>query len=321
MSAIEFGLALDFGTERAPLHQVLDEYVKLLHLAQGHGFHSVPSPFLVLASLAPRTALKLGTGVTLQPGWQPLNLAYDGAVLDQLSNGRFFMGIAVANAPDWQRFGLDRATVGQRFDELLQAVKALWRGEEGFHGDIIRVNQAVRPLPIQPGGPPILVGGMSPRAARRAAAYADGWYAATQYARDAAAEQVRRYRDALAALGKPMEGRTIAINRLTFLDETREAALGAGRPYVTRVLRSYAGRGALRVGGDALSPDNPRLLERALDQVCLVGTPESVSDQIQRYAELGFTRFELRVAPGDMPAELVAQTITLVGEQVIPKFQ
>ena len=37
----EFGLALDFGTERAPLHVVLDEYEPVLRLAEGYGFHSV----------------------------------------------------------------------------------------------------------------------------------------------------------------------------------------------------------------------------------------------------------------------------------------
>lgn len=336
MSAIEFGLALDFGTERAPLHQVLDEYVRLIHLAERQGFHSVvagqsfpsrpgafhlPSPFLALASLAPRTTLKLGTGVTLQPGWHPLNLAYDGAILDQLSGGRFFLGIAVANAPDWQRFGLERASVGQRFDELLQAIKALWRGDEGYQGQIIRIDQAVRPLPIQPGGPAILVGGMSPRAARRAAAYADGYYAATQYARAAAAEQVRRYRQALTELGKPAGDHPVAINRLTFLAGTRDAAIKGSRPYVTRVLRAYASRGALRDEAGPLDANDPRLLERALDQICLIGTPESVLEQIRKYADLGFTRFELRVAPGDMPPELVAQTITFMGEQVIPTFQ
>ena len=40
-------------------------------------------------------------------------------------------------------FGLDRATVGQRFDELLQALKALWTGERGFQGQMIQVNQSI----------------------------------------------------------------------------------------------------------------------------------------------------------------------------------
>ncbi|MFI5267244.1 MAG: LLM class flavin-dependent oxidoreductase [Chloroflexota bacterium] len=331
MPNVEFGLALDFGTERAPLHQVLDELVPLLELAEENGFHSVvagqtfptrpgffhlPSPLMVLAALAPRTTLKLGTGVTLQPGWHLLNLAYDGAILDQLSGGRFFLGIAVANPRDWARFGFERATVGQRFDELLQALKALWSGAKGFDGQFVRTDQPILPLPLQPGGPPILVGGMSPRAAQRAAAYGDGYYAATQYRLPAVVEQIGRYKAALAEAGKPTERPTIAINRLCCLADTDEQAISEGRTYVSRVLRAYASSGALTE-----NPDDPELTERVLGEVALVGSPETVCRQMQPYVDAGVTRFELRVAPGDMPAELIARTIRLAGQQVMPRFQ
>ena len=328
---MEFGPALDFGTERDSLDRVLDGFVPLLELAEGRGFHSVvagqtfpvrpgffhlPSPFLVLAALAPRTKLRLGTGVTLQPGWHPLNLAYDGAILDQLSGGRFFMGIAIANTRDWQRFGFDRSTVAQRFDELLQAVKALWSGAQGYDGQVIHIDQPILPLPLQPGGPPILVGGLSPRAARRAAAYGDGYYAATQYRLPAVVEQIGRYKEALRAAGKPAERPTIAINRLCFLADTDEQAMRHGRQYVCSVLRRYASGGAL-----AEDPDDPRLLERVLGQVALVGSPATVRQMMQPYVEAGVTRFELRVAPGDMPSELTAQTIRLAAEHIIPHVQ
>jgi alkanesulfonate monooxygenase SsuD/methylene tetrahydromethanopterin reductase-like flavin-dependent oxidoreductase (luciferase family) len=331
VAAIEFGLAMDFGTERAPLHQVLDELTPLLELAEANGFHSVvagqtfptrpgffhlPSPLMVLAALAPRTKLNLGTGVTLQPGWQLLNLAYDGAILDQLSGGRFFLGIAVANQRDWSRFGFERATVGQRFDELLQALKALWSGATSFEGQFVRTDQPILPLPLQPGGPPILVGGMSPRAARRAAAYGDGYYAATQYRLPAVVEQIGRYKAALTEAGKPAERPTIAINRLCCLAESDEQAIEQGRTYVSRVLRAYASSGALKE-----NPDDPQLLERVLGEVALVGSPDTVRQQMQAYVNAGVSRFELRVAPGDMPLDLIARTIRLAGQKVIPHFQ
>ncbi|HEX6511277.1 MAG TPA: LLM class flavin-dependent oxidoreductase, partial [Chloroflexota bacterium] len=271
---------------------------------------------MVLAALAPRTRLKLGTGVTLQPGWHPLNLAYDGAILDQLSGGRFFLGIAAANARDWRRFGFERETVGQRFDELLQAVKALWSGAEGFEGEIIKVAQPIRPLPIQPGGPPILVGGLSPRAARRAAAYGDGYYAATQYRLPAVAEQIGRYKSALAELGKPSERPVVAINRLCAVAPSDEQAREETRQYVCSVLNRYARGGAL--GED---PDSRDLLERVLGEVAMVGSPETVLRQMQPYVEAGVTRFELRVAPGDMPAAMVERTIRLLGEEIIPALE
>jgi alkanesulfonate monooxygenase SsuD/methylene tetrahydromethanopterin reductase-like flavin-dependent oxidoreductase (luciferase family) len=328
----DFGLALDFATGRAPLGQVLDELTPPLRRAERLGFASVvagqtfpsragafhlASPLLVLAALAPRTSLRLGTGVTLQPVWQPLNLAYDGAILDQICGGRLFLGISVGNPHDWQIFGLERETVGQRFDELLDAVKALWSGQPGFEGQLLRVSQGIHPLPLQAGGPPILIGGLSPRAARRAAAYADGYYAATQYRREDVARQIDRYREALDAAGKPSEHPLVAINRLTFVAESREQALKEGREYVAGVLRRYARMNAL----SGLQADDPELFEHALESICLVGTPETVAAQIEQYVAAGVTSFQLRVAPADMPLELAERTITLVGEQLIPCFR
>jgi hypothetical protein len=96
---MQFGLALDLNTTRTTLDRHFDAYIPLLARAADLGFQSVwagetyptgpsgshlPSPLLALAALAPRTTLRLGTGVTLVPAWHPLRLAYDGAVLDQL---------------------------------------------------------------------------------------------------------------------------------------------------------------------------------------------------------------------------------------------
>src|SRR5262245_9765897 len=94
-----FGLALDFRSAVRTLDQQLAQYVELCRVAERYRFASVtageaypvgpgmghlPSPFLALAALAPQMGLRIGTGVTLLPGWNPLKLAYDGAVLDQI---------------------------------------------------------------------------------------------------------------------------------------------------------------------------------------------------------------------------------------------
>jgi alkanesulfonate monooxygenase SsuD/methylene tetrahydromethanopterin reductase-like flavin-dependent oxidoreductase (luciferase family) len=339
---MRFGLALDFGTMRASLDQVIEEYLPVIRLAERYGFDAVvagetypgapgffhiSSPFLVLASLAPRTSLRLGTGVTLLPAWPPLKLAFDCAILDQISGGRFVLGIGVANPGDWQRFGKDRGQAAQYMDETLQALRALWRGEKGFQGDLVSIDQAILPLPVRPGGPPILVGGLIPRAARRAAAYADGWYAATPYRLSDIRRQTERYREALKEGGQDPQGGIVAANRLTFLAET-EAGLEAGRPGVNTILKSYARFGGLLAAGDQppaqaerLKVDAPDLLERARDEICLYGTPDQVIAQVQRYADAGVTEIQMRVAPGDMPIDLVAQTVTLAGERVLPRFR
>ena len=334
---MEFGLALDLGNVRTSLDRLLDEYAPLLALAERYGFASVwageayptappggfhlPSPLLALAALAPRTALKLGTGVTLLPAWSPLRLAYDTAVLDQLSGGRLVLGVGAGTPPLWARFGADRATVGDRIDETLAALRALWAGESGYRGNVLTIEGGIAPLPLQPGGPPIWVGGLAPRAARRAARYGDAWTSSTSYGLRDVRTQAERYRRALAAAGKDPSAALVGANRLTFLAETPERAREQGGEYVERVLRFYAGHRALRdATGEPIPADAP-LLQAAAAEVCLVGSPESVSAQLEEYSRAGLTHVQLRVAPGGMPSELVAQTITLAGEQLLPRWR
>lgn len=332
---IQFGLAMDFGTQRATLDRVLDEYAPLLELAERLGFRSVwagesfptrsaafhlPSPLLVLAALVPRTSLRLGTGVTLLPLWQPLRLASDAAVLDQLSGGRLTLGVGAGSPRDWTRFGIDRATVGRRMDEVLVALKALWAGEDGFRGEVVAVERGIWPRPVQPGGPPLWVGGKVPRSAVRAARHGDAWYAATQYRFREVADGAARYRAALQQEGREPRGATVSVNRLCVLDEDPARAEAVGGPHVERVLDLYARIGVLfDASGMPLAPGEP-LLPRVREEVCLVGSPESVATQVERYAAAGVTHVQLRVAPGDMPADLVAQTIRLAGERLLPRF-
>jgi alkanesulfonate monooxygenase SsuD/methylene tetrahydromethanopterin reductase-like flavin-dependent oxidoreductase (luciferase family) len=345
VSRLTFGLALDFGTQRASLDRVLAEYVPLLTLAEQYGFQSVwagenyptrpgafhlPSPFLVLASLARSTSLALGTGVTLAPAWQPLRLAYDAAVLDQLSGGHFILGIGAGNPTTWHRFGADRQPMGEFLDELVVALKALWSGADGFRGRLVTVEGGIAPLPLQAGGPPVWVGGAAPRAARRAATLGDAWYAATSYALAAVRAQAERYRGALARLGRPVGPARVSVNRLACLADSPERAWSEGGRYVEGVLEQYAAMGGLpsperaeQVGAPAfpaVSGSTP-LLAALGASLCLLGSPDMVVQQLGAYTDAGVTDVQLRVAPADMPLELVARTITLAGEHVLPHFR
>ena len=150
---IKFGLALDFWSNKKPLSQHLNDYVELLKIAEGYGFDSVwagenrprnlqpghtPSPLLILASLASRTTLRLGTGVTLLTVWQPLRLAYDAALLDQLSDGRLTLGVGVGIAPVMRRYGVPPEEAASRMDDTLRMLKALWSGADEYTASISR---------------------------------------------------------------------------------------------------------------------------------------------------------------------------------------
>ena len=139
----------------------------------------IPDPLELLAFLAAVTErIVLATGILVLPEHNPVILAKRLATIDVLSGGRMRLGIGVG----WMReeleaVGVDFDTRGARTDELIEAMRALWEGDEGtFAGEFFSFERAVsRPQPLQPGGIPIHVGGHSKAAARRAGRYAEGF--------------------------------------------------------------------------------------------------------------------------------------------------
>lgn len=139
-----------------------------------------PDPLVWLTWVAAATArLRLATGILILPQRNPVVLAKTCASLDRLCGGRLVLGIGVG----WVReeaeaVGSDFATRGPRTDEAIEAMRALWREDVSrFAGDSVAFADVVsRPKPVQPDGIPIVVGGHSPAAARRAGRHGDGFY-------------------------------------------------------------------------------------------------------------------------------------------------
>ena len=335
---LTIGMAIDFATPSCQLDQHLERCLELIRLGEAHGFDSVwagesypaspdgyairsnhlPSPLLVLAALAGRTRLKLGTGVTLLPGWQPLKLAYDVAVFDQLAGGRFILGIGLGSPPLQQRFGLDRAGLAEYFDDTLTPLKVLWTGQVGFRGRRLAVDGGIAPLPTQPGGPPIWVGGSVRRSAERAARLGDAWYASTTYSFERVARQSQHYRAALAQSGKDASRPIVAANRLTVVADTEAQAHELAVRHIGAVLHGYRQVGAFRDHTWSGSETPAELFALLEEPLCLVGTPDQVLARMRRYAEAGVTHLQLRLSPADLPLEAAARTIELVGTEVIP---
>ena len=139
----------------------------------------LPDPLDLLAWLAARTErLRLGTGILVLPEHHPLQLAKRCATIDRLSGGRLFLGVGVG----WMReevaaLGIDPDERGSRTDEGIQALRVVWDEEEpSFAGQHFTFGPVrSHPKPVQ-ARIPILVGGHSPAAARRAGRLGDGFF-------------------------------------------------------------------------------------------------------------------------------------------------
>jgi probable F420-dependent oxidoreductase len=151
-----------------------------------------------LAAVAGRTSrLVLGTGVLLLPMRHPVWTAKQVATVDALAQGRLLFGVGVGgeNPAEYEAAGVPVAERGRRLDEGLEIVGALLRGEPVDHpGPLLPTRSpALEPAPAVP--PPLVVGGRSEAALRRAARVAEGWLGVWM-----SASRVRSVRERLVEL-------------------------------------------------------------------------------------------------------------------------
>ena len=188
---LRFGLAYDFRNPPGSslptpslYAQVLDQVV----LAEQWGYdlawftehHFVDDGYLPSwvpvagAVLGRTTTLRVSTDIAILPFYNPLRLAEDVAVLDNLSGGRIELGVGIGYAPhEFAAFGIPVPRRVSLMEEGLDILQLAWRGERfSYHGkrydfdDII-----VTPKPVQQGGPPLWIAAMTEAGAKRAARY------------------------------------------------------------------------------------------------------------------------------------------------------
>ena len=142
------------------------------------------TPFLdTVASLSFAAAhterIKLGSGIILLPQRNPVVLAKELAGIDVLSGGRLLFGVGVGYVPrEFETLGIPYEERGARMTEHIEVIRTLWTQERPtFEGRFTSFSGIQsHPHPVQKPHPPILVGGMSNAAHRRAVAQGNGWY-------------------------------------------------------------------------------------------------------------------------------------------------
>jgi len=139
----------------------------------------LPDPLEWLAFVAGRSdTLLLGTAILLATLHHPLTLAKRVATLDQLSGGRVRLGVGIGwNEQEYEAVSVPFAHRGARLEEYLAALRVLWREDQAeFAGTFVRFEPVYSsPKPVG-GSVPILIGGNSEAAARRAGRIGDGYF-------------------------------------------------------------------------------------------------------------------------------------------------
>lgn len=202
-------------------------------------------PLLGLSFIAAVTSrIQLATGVLLLPEHNPVLAAKQAATLDVLSGGRLTLGVGIGwSAEEFAALGVPFERRGQRAAEYLAAMRELWASDvASFSGEFTRFDAVrVNPKPLRGRRIPVVIGGNSDAALRRAADAGDGWYgfnlpASSVAGRIAALEGYCRQR------GRPLSELSVAV------------ALSDGSP---GLLPELAGSGVTELVVVAAPPGDP----------------------------------------------------------------
>ena len=314
-----------------PYAELYRETLEQIVWAESAGFESVqvsehhvtdegylPSVFPLLAAIAARTTtIRLGTAVLLAPLHHPIRFAEDAAFVDQLSGGRLELGLGLGYRRDeFRALGIPRAERGTRTEELIEIARHAWTGEPfSHHGTHFQLEDVVvTPTPFQAGGPPLWLGGGTPKAAERAGRLG------CHFMPDAGmpVENYVVYREALAAAGHDPAAFEVAINPTVYVTEDPERGWDEIKEHLLfqyNRYREWFAAGGKDPAATAASPDElPR--ERYL-----IGTPEQVIERIEAlYERHPFDRlFFWSRFPG-LPLEASQRSLELFAERVLPHF-
>ncbi|HEX6130550.1 MAG TPA: LLM class flavin-dependent oxidoreductase [Actinomycetota bacterium] len=341
--AVRVGIGLFTGQlpEGSPrtFAQEYRDTIELVRLAERAGFDSawvsehhgssdgyLPSLFVMLGAITAATErIALGTGVILTPLHDPIRLAEDAAVVDQLSGGRLVVGLGLGwREEEFRMLGVPFEERLARHVDTVEILRRAWTGERfSFEGRVFRYDRVrVTPPPARPGGPPILLGGYADAALRRAGRLGDG-HLTDGDEPDALAHAVALVDEGARSAGKDPGGLRLVLMRNAFVVEEGDAwaAVRAGVVHQWGAYDAWA-RGDDTPARDRLDAvlEDDDVARRATD----AGTPAAVAERLTA-AVAPWRGRDVEVVvrlhyPG-MDLEPAARAVALFGEHVLPALR
>ena len=282
--------------EAAPL-------LALAERAEGLGYDSIwvgdsitarprHEPLTLLSAVAARTKTpELGTAVLLPALRNPVVLAHGIATLDQISEGRFILGVGIAS--DVPNIRAEFVACGVPFEkrvgrmlEGLRLCQELWSGRPvTWNGRWVMENVTLGPVPHRPGGPPIWIGGMVRASLERVGRLYDGWFPN--------APDPERWRTEWAEIGEIARAAGRDRGQLTgavYLTLTIDDDKARAEERMNAFIENYYGRPAV---------------EMRARQATYAGPAEGAAEWLSSWARAGASHLVLRFA-GDHRRHLEA---------------
>ena len=279
-------------------------------------------------AIAERTKrLQIATAVLVLPIWNPLRLAEEVAVLDNLSGGRFICGIGRGYQPhEMSRFDIDLPDSRQIFLESLDVMVKAWTQDESFtyDGEFVKVNHptTVWPKPLQRPYPKLWVAGTSVETMQLAAKWDMMPITTGLLGASGVRSHLTSLVHALKAEGKDFHRPDLGLQSMTHVAPTMEEALEELHHARWQI---RAGRALNRLevtdGRVASGPFPGELDETQLQETLFFGDPDAIIAKFRKAAEFGVTNVSNWMMFGNITHEKVMRSIKLMGEHVIPALK
>ena len=361
MTKLDFALwdAVSYADDGAEMADVYDEHIRLAQRAEELGWHSyftiehqnspvgrITAPTVYLTAIARATSrLRLGAMIWQLPFYQPVRLAQEVAMLDQLSRGRVEFGTGTGvHEHEFIRWGVDFYQRADMSREVLEIVKMAWTQHEvTYDGEYFHYDEALpQPRPFQKPYPPIWAAVHSDTSVEYAAR--NNYHMAKNLDTDeVCARKFELFRRVWSECGHAGPMPRIFLMRSVHVAETDEQA--------HEEARKYLGLGEVRFGGGPIA--NTRIgwgtssrgmgrdselehnrergqtstmaaqsYEFNIEQgLALVGSPDTIVRKLEEGQRLmGYNVFCTNHQIGRMPTPLVNKSIELFGKEVIPAF-
>jgi probable F420-dependent oxidoreductase len=213
------------------------------HVFRRIGHRPYFEPLTLLSYVAARTErVGLGTSVLVLPYHNPIRLAKTAATLDVLSGGRLILGVGVgAVAPESEAMGSPYAARGAITDEAIAIMKELWTADEpSFAGKYHRFSgMPFSPKPRQQPHIPLLIGGNSRAAIRRAVRLGNGWHPLA-VSPQTLTQDIRYLQAQAKAAGRDIAEIPVSLSIPLGPSTAQRAALGTTPQEMVRTIRAYA---------------------------------------------------------------------------------
>jgi probable F420-dependent oxidoreductase len=282
-----------------------------------------PSPLLVASAMASATKrIRVGTSALILPLHNPIRVAEDAAVADNISGGRLDLGVALGyRKEEYDGLGVPMRERPSRMEEGIEVLLRCWaEGSFSYYGRRYRIEGInVTPKPVQ--RPiPILIGAFEEPAIRRAGRLGYPLLIGPGRTVDMVTRTLSVYNDAAREAGRDPSRVEHVLIRETYVHRDPKRAREGAERYIIKMYKYYFSLGVkMYVRGRELQSLSDPMFELLPEDRFVVGTPEECAKELRRLRdELGISYVATRMVFPEAPQDVIEESVRLFGEEVIP---